>query len=128
MKTSTKWMMPLLACLLIQLLPMSFAHGQETMCVTKSDFREAVHAECKDHKARADQYGNCRDLLTAQTRAKDICAGQLQVLDAVDLARIDAERRATRAEVERYSVWTVGTTGVVGIVVGAIVALLVVAD
>ena len=128
MKTSTKWMMPLLACLLTQLLPMSFAHGQETMCVSKSDFREAVHAECKDHKARSDQFANCRDLLAAQTRAKDVCAGQLQVLEAVDLARIDAERRAERAEIERYSVWTVGTTGVIGIVVGAIVALLVVAD
>ena len=87
-----------------------------------------MHAECKDHKARGDQYGNCRDLLAAQTRAKDICTGQLQVLDAVDLARIDAERRAERAVVERYSVWTVGTASVVGIVVGAIVALLVVAD
>ena len=124
----TKWMMLPFLVLLTQLLPMSSAHGQETMCVTKQDFRSAVHAECKDHKARGDQYANCRDLLAAQTRAKDVCAGQLQVLDAVDLARIDAERRAERAEVERYSVWTVGTTGVIGIVVGAIVALLVVAD
>ena len=128
MMTFTKWMMLPLACLLIQLLPMSYASGQETMCVTKADFREAVHAECKDHKARSEQYANCRDLLAAQTRAKDVCAGQLQVFEAVDLARIDAERRAERAEIERYSVWTVGTTGVVGIVVGAIVALLVVAD
>ena len=96
--------------------------------MTKSDFREAVHAECKDHKARSEQYTNCRDLLAAQTRAKDVCTGQLQVLDAVDLARVDAERRAERAEIERYSVWTVGTTGVIGIVVGAIVAFLVVAD
>jgi len=128
MKTFTKWMMLPFLALPILLLPMSFAHGQETMCVTKSDFREAVHAECKDHKARSEQFANCRDLLTAQTRARDICAGQLQVLESVDLARVDAERRAERAAIERYSVWTVGTTGIVGVVVGAIVALLVVAD
>jgi hypothetical protein len=98
------------------------------MCVTKSDFHAAVHDQCRDLKARADQYAVCRGLLTTQTNELNACAGQLELLRDIDALRVAAERRAERAMVERYSVWTVGTAGVIGVAVGVLVTVLVLSD
>jgi hypothetical protein len=98
------------------------------MCVTKSDFHAAVHDQCRDLKARADQYTVCRGLLTAQTAQLNACAGQLELLRDIDTLRVSAERRAERAMVERYSVWTVGTVGVVGAAVGVLVTVIVLSN
>jgi hypothetical protein len=98
------------------------------MCVTKADFHAAVHDQCRDLKARADQYTVCRGLLTTQTNQLNACAGQLELLRDIDTLRVSAERRAERAMVERYSIWTVGTVGVLGVAVGVLVTVLVLSD
>ena len=127
-----KWMTMSLLVLGSLLAAIDSASGQtlptETMCVTKSDFHAAVHDQCRDLKARADQYAVCRGLLTTQTNELNACAGQLELLRDIDALRVAAERRAERAMVERYSVWTVGTAGVIGVAVGVLVTVLVLSD
>ena len=103
---------------------MSYASGQETMCVTKQDFREALRAECRDALAKAGQYDTCRAHLAKQVSAFDQCRGQLAVLVDVDRRRIEAEIKAA----EGYSVWSVLTGVVVGVVAGIIGALVVTAE
>jgi hypothetical protein len=120
----TRWTMPLLLCLLTLSAPTSYAHGQETMCVSKHDFREAVRAECRDYQAKAGQYDVCRAHLAKQVSAFDQCRGQLAVLVDIDRRRIEAEIKAA----EGYSVWSVLTGVVVGVVAGIIGALVVTAE
>jgi hypothetical protein len=127
-----KWMTMSLLVLALLSVPISSASGQtpttEAMCVTKADFHSAVHDQCRDLKARADQYTVCRGLLTTQTNELNSCAGQLKLLRDIDTLRVAAERRAERAMVERYSVWTVGTVGVLGVAVGVLVTVLVLSN
>lgn len=122
----TKWMMPFCLNLLLLTVPSSSANGQDsqTMCVTKTDFLEAVHAECRDARAAADRYATCRDLLAAQQVASAQCTGKLSVLADERAMRVMAERLHERAVIERYSVWTVATVGVLGVVVGVVVGYL----
>lgn len=124
MPTLTRWTMTLCLSLLLLTAPSSYAIGQETMCVTKSDFLEAVHAECRDARAAADRYSTCRDLLAKAHASASECAGKVSMLDNERAMRVLAERLHERAMVERYSVWTVATVGVVGVAVGVLVGFL----
>ena len=132
MTTCIKWMTISLLVLGSLLVVIDSASGQtlptETMCVTKSDFHAAVHDQCRDLRARADQYTVCRGLLTTQTNELNSCAGQLELLRDIDALRVSAERREERAMVERYSIWTVGTVGVVGAAVGVLVTVIVLSN
>lgn len=121
--TRTRRALGVIYFLIFLLLPLQ-VWAQETMCVTKSDFREAVHAECRDARAAADRYATCRDLLAKAHANASECAGKISVLDNERAMRVLAERLHERAIVERYSVWTVATVGAVGVAVGVLVGFL----
>lgn len=89
--------------------------------MTKADFHSAVHAECRDFKAKASQFDACRASLDSDRKALFACQGQNQMLRDIDQERIRLAQALSRQEAKKITVTEVVVWTVVGVVVGGVV-------